>query len=62
MKKPSEVHSNAATRHDVVLSARTQQDIQVWIAREEIAYLSPQANEAKQLAIQAAAVIEDAPV
>src|SRR5579859_5369965 len=60
--KASVAQNDAAARHDVVLGDGIQRDVQAWIAREEITYLSSQANETKQPKIQSTAVIEDAAV
>ena len=46
-KTALEIQNDPATRDDVVLCARAQRGVQVRIAREEITYLSPQANETK---------------
>ena len=61
-QETSETQNDAGTRHDVVLGARTQPHVQVWIARQEITYFSTKANETKQPVIQPPAVIEDAAV
>ena len=60
--RASVAQDDAAARYDVVLGAGIQRDVQAWIAREEITYLSSQANETKQPKIQSTAVIEDAAV
>ncbi len=42
-----------------MLGARTERDVQVWIAGEKITYLAPQTEEAKQPVVQPTAVLED---
>jgi hypothetical protein len=49
----------SAAAYDVVLRARGQRNVQVWIAGNEIADFSPQAKEAEQHVIDAAAKIKN---
>src|ERR1700746_2815252 len=57
--KPDD-YSTAA--YEVVLRARGQRDVQVWIAGYEIANFSPQAQETKQRIIHAATKIKNASI
>ena len=52
------MNANAPAGHDVVLRTRGQCHIQIWIAGYRIANLSAQAEQPKQLVIQASTEIK----
>ena len=58
----SESDDDSHAAYEVVLRARGQREVQVWIAGYEIANFSPQAEETKQRVIQAAAKIKNASI